>query len=98
MHSSHPSNALFVKHSLHPSNVTLRSHETGAAVIGVSTGAAKPSLKIGHGGLHCRRNTLSLGSPFPTWFSSPSSVTTAADALVNSDDTVLLSMPVPLPL
>ncbi|KAL4382379.1 hypothetical protein AHAS_Ahas04G0227600 [Arachis hypogaea] len=61
MHSSHPSNALFVKHSLHPSNVTLRSHETGAAVIGVSTGAAKPSLKIGHGGLHCRRNTLSLG-------------------------------------
>ncbi|RYR60883.1 hypothetical protein Ahy_A04g017964 [Arachis hypogaea] len=46
MHSSHPSNALFVKHSLHPSNVTLRSHETGAAVIGVSTGAAKPSLKI----------------------------------------------------
>ncbi|XLS90904.1 hypothetical protein HN51_066912, partial [Arachis hypogaea] len=65
----YPSNELSVKHSLHPSNVTLRSHETGAAgvevstdsaVIGITTGAAKPSLKADHGGLHRRRNTLSL--------------------------------------
>ncbi|XLS90905.1 hypothetical protein HN51_066913, partial [Arachis hypogaea] len=35
--------------------------------------------------------------PFPTWFLSPSLVTTTADAPVNLSDSVLLSMPVPLP-
>ncbi|XP_025648171.1 sucrose transport protein-like [Arachis hypogaea] len=33
-------------------------------------------------------------APSPAWFSSPSSVTTAADAPINKGDTVLLSIPV----
>ncbi|XLS90902.1 hypothetical protein HN51_066910 [Arachis hypogaea] len=69
MRFPHPSNELSVKHSLHPLNVTLQSHETGtagvrvstdAAVIGITTGVAKPSLKADHGGLHHHQNTLSL--------------------------------------
>ncbi|XLR20154.1 hypothetical protein S83_048066, partial [Arachis hypogaea] len=53
-----------------PSNLTLHSHETGVARIGVctgaagievTTGAAMPSLEVVHGSLHRRRNPLCLG-------------------------------------